>query len=193
MTLKARGKKLVYVSEDIIDSIAEITKKRGESVTKFVEDMLRQAVKVDTLGFSPNDISEILEVIQVQRVLGGTFAPLEVLNYVSGPDYSPKRDQLQAKWYESGRLYGRYLKERSQSPVRALRALLRVMRWDLNEVTVREEEGVIKFRCVSTSLTIEGTAFLAKFVEGVVNGMGYKIILSEYLKGMIVMDLKAEA
>jgi hypothetical protein len=193
MTLKARGKKLVYVSEDVIDSIAEITKKRGESVTKFVEDMLRQAVKVDTLGFSPDDVSEILEVIQVQRVLGGTFAPLEVLNYLSGPDYSQKGDQLQAKWYESGRLYGRYLKERSQSPIQMLRALLRVMRWDLNEVGVRQEEEVIKFRCVSTSLTAEGTAFLAKFIEGAANGMGYKIILNEYMKGMIVVDLKAEA
>jgi hypothetical protein len=193
MTLKTRGKKLVYVSEDIIDSIAEITKKRGESVTKFVEDMLRQAVTVDSLGFSPNDISEILEVIQVQRVLGGTFAPLEVLNYVSGPEYSLKRDSLQAKWYESGRLYGRYIKERSKSPIQTLRALLRVMRWDLNEVGVRQEEGIIKFRCVSTSLTVEGTAFLAKFIEGAVNGMGYKIILNEYMKGMIIMDLKAEA
>jgi hypothetical protein len=193
MTLKARGKKLVYVSEDIIDSISEITKKKGESVTKFVENMLRQAVKVDSLGFSPDDIYEIVEVIQVQRVLGGTFAPLEVLNYISGPDYSTKRDGLQTKWYESGRLYGRYIKERSQSPVLMLGALLRVMRWDLNEVSVKEEEDVIKFRCVSTSLTVEGTAFLAKFVEGVVNGMGYKITLNEYMKGMIIIDLKAEA
>ena len=40
MTQKPHGKKLVYVSEDIVDSISEITQKRGESITKFVEDIL---------------------------------------------------------------------------------------------------------------------------------------------------------
>ena len=106
MTQKSRGKKLVYVSEDIVDSISEITQKRGESITKFVEDILRQGVKVDSLGYNPEEIGEFMEVINVQRILGGTFVPLDVLNHISSPDYSPRKDvsgeRTYKKFYGSG-------------------------------------------------------------------------------------------
>ncbi len=193
MTQKPRGKKLVYVSEDIVDSISEITKKRGESITKFVEDTLNEGVKVVRLGYAPEDASEIMEIIQVQRVLGGTFVPLDVLNFVSSSE-SPEQKQGQgAKWNESGRLYGRYIKERFGDPIRAFRAFLRVMRWDLNEVGLNREGDSVSLRCVSTSLSGEGTTYLFEFLKGAMGGMGLRITKSDCMKGMILMEMASEA
>jgi hypothetical protein len=191
MTQKPRGKKLVYVSEDIVDSISEITRKRGESITKFVEDILRQGVKVEALGYAPEDIGEMMEVIQVQRILGGTFVPLDVLNFVSSSEYSSPKERLEEKWHDSGKLYGRYIKERFDDPVKAFRAFLMVMRWDLNEIGLTQEGDSISLRCVSTSLSKEGTSLLFEFLKGALGGMGLRIIKSDCMKGMIIMDLVA--
>lgn len=193
MTQKPRGKKLVYVSEDIIYTISEISKKKGTSITKFVEDVLKQAIKMDSIGFSPEEMAETSEAIQVQRVLGGTFVPLEVLNYISDKGYTQDMEQLQAKWFDSGRLYGRYIRERFPDPIGTFKAFLRAMRWDLNEVRISQNSDELKLRCISTSLTLEGTALLSKFIEGAASGMSYRIEQSEFMKGMITLTMVPES
>jgi hypothetical protein len=192
MTQKPRGKKLVYVSEDIVDSISEITKKRGESITKFVEDTLSEGVKVEKLGYAPEEASEIMEVIQVQRVLGGTFVPLDVLHFISSSESPAQKQGLDAKWHDSGKLYGRYIRERFSDPIKTFRVFLKVMRWDLNEIGLTRGGDSVSLRCVSTSLNSEGTLFLFEFLKGAMAGMGLRIVKSDCMKGMILMDMRVE-
>jgi hypothetical protein len=189
MTQKPRGKKLVYVSEEIVDAISEITKKRGESITKFVEDVLRQGIKVEGLGYPPEVIGEIMEVLQVQRVLGGTFVPLDVLNYISNPDNSQKKDGMEAKWHESGKLYGRYIKERFTDPLPKFKTFLGAMRWDLNEIGLTQYGDATTIRCVSTSLSSEGTRLLSEFLRGAMEAMGFRVQKVDCMKGMIIIDI----
>jgi hypothetical protein len=191
MTQKPHGKKLVYVSEEIVDAISEITKKRGESITKFVEDVLRQGVKVEGLGYPPEAIGEIMEVIQVQRVLGGTFVPLDVLNFISSPEIPPKRDGLEAKWHESGKLYGRYINERFSDPLNKFKTFLGVMRWDVNEIVFTHNGDTVSVRCVSTSLSSEGTRLLSEFLKGAMEAMGFRVLKVDCMKGMIILELLA--
>jgi len=193
MARKPKGKKLVSVPEDTVDIISGITRKKGTSVTKFIDDVLRQAVMIDSIGFSTEDMAAIAEVIQVQRVLGGTFVPLEVLNFVSGSNRDEQqKEQLEQKWFDSGRLYGRYIREKFESPVTTFSKFLRIMRWDLNEVSLIQNGGSLKLRCISTSLSLEGTALLSKFIEGAAYGMGFTAKNKEFIKGMILMSLMPE-
>jgi hypothetical protein len=48
----------------------------------------------------------------------------------------------------------------------------------------------VKIRCVSTVLTTEGTELLAKFIEGVMDGLGYRTEQVDSLKGMIILESK---
>ena len=186
---KPKSKKLVYVSEELLDAIIVVSKKKGESVTKFVEDKLRQALQIEQLDNSIEDMAEMLEILQVQKILGGNFVPLEVMNYIfSSQGDAQSKELFKVKWYESGKLYGRYIKERFEDPVKAFRILLCTMRWDLNEVGIRKDSSTINLRCVSTSLTDTGTDLLAKFIEGAMNGIGYKTGKSDCMKGMILFE-----
>jgi hypothetical protein len=82
------------------------------------------------------------------------------------------------------------LKEKFDDPVNAFGSFLELSRWDLNEVEVKQVDGTLKVRCVSTVLTDEGTELLTKFIEGVMDGMGYKIGKLDVLKGMIILQSK---
>lgn len=190
MTQKAREKKLVYVSEEIVDAISEITKRRGESITKFVEDVLRQGVRVEGLGCAPESIGDIMEAVQVQRVLGGTFVPLDVLNFMSSPENTAMKDGLEAKWHENGKLYGRYIKERFSDPLDKFKKFLGAMRWDLNEIGYTQNEDAVSVRCVSTSLSNDGTRLLSEFLRGAMEAMGFRVLKVDCMKGMIIMNLQ---
>lgn len=185
---RSRGKKLVYVSEDLLDAISAISKKKGESISKFVEDNLKEAVRVEQLGHDSGEMVGLLESLQVQRVLGGTFVPLDVLTQMCNRSFVQEKDLLMSLWFDSGKLYGKYIVERYDSPIAALMNLLKTMRWDLNEVAIREDKSVSKFRCVSTSLNESGTDLLSQFIEGAIVGMGFKVARKECLKGLIMID-----
>jgi len=186
-----KSKKLVYVPGDVLDEIMKVSRKRGESISKFIEDALKQAVRVESFGYSMEKAAEILEVIRAQKVLGGVFVPQEVLNYMVEKAYEVEREGLHTKWFENGKLYGKYLKERFENPVQALRSFLEATRWDLGEVEATVEGGVVKLRCVSTVLSVEGTELLAKFIEGAVDGLGYQIQRVDCVRGIIVVEFKA--
>jgi hypothetical protein len=188
---KSKGKKLVYVSVGLIDGVAKISRNRGESVGKVVEDSIRQSVRVNEEGYDVQQVADFFSVMQAHRVLGGVFVPSSVLDFLINSIYPEKRELLLAKWFESGRWHGKYLKEKHDDPVTAFGSFLELSRWDLNEVEVKEGNGKLKVRCVSTVLTDEGTELLAKFIEGILDGMGYKIERRDILKGMIILESKS--
>ena len=188
---KSKGKKLVSVSEGLIEGVAKISKNRGESVGKVVEDSLRQSVRVNEDGYDIKQVADFFNVMQAHRVLGGVFVPSGVLDFLVAEIYPDRREQLLAKWFESGRWNGKYLKEKFDDPVKAFGCFLELSRWDLNEVEVKELGSSVKIRCVSTVLTTEGTESLAKFIEGVMDGLGYKTERIDCLKGMIILESKS--
>ena len=187
---RRKDKKLVYVPQDLLEEVAKASRSRGETISKFIEEALAQAVRVNMAGYNIQQLGEYFEVMYAQRVLGGAFVPLEVLDYLTGEACKEGLERLGAVWFESGKWHGKYLKERFEDPVAALKSFLEASRWDLSEVEVTKQGSTAKVRCVSTVLTEEATEVLAKFVEGIMQGMGYQTEKSDCLKGMIVLEFR---
>lgn len=185
---KGKGRRLVYIPEELIEGALEASRKRGESIGKFVEVTLRQAIRTSRLNYSPERAGDLLEVMHVQRILGGAFVPIDVLDYLITKAYRDERELLQAKWYESGRWHGKYIREKFENPAQALKTFLEATRWDLGEVAVKQNGNRVKLRCVSTVLTAEATELLSKFIEGAMHGMGYETEDADNMKGMITLQ-----
>lgn len=183
-----REKRLVYVSEDIINEIQQITRRKGIFISKFVEESLKQAIRLENLGYGIEETAEILEAVRVLRALGGVFTPQEILECLVG-NSCRSREEILKKWFEAGVLYGKYMKEKFRNPLSKLRRFLETVRWDLNEVDVNDEGGTIKLRCMSSTHTPYLTETLAKFVEGIAIGLGHHVLRSEVVKGLIIMEL----
>jgi hypothetical protein len=190
MATTSKGKRLVYVSEDLLEKVAKVTRDEGVSLSKLVEGALAETVKVNELGYSSKQMAEFFNVLQTNRVLGGLFVPSGVLDFMVEKCCQKDSSKLNSLWYESGIWSGKYLKEKFSNPVAAFGHFLELTRWDLNEVDVKEGGGTVKVRCVSTVMGVEGTKLLSKFIEGVVSGLGYKTQHVDCLKGMIILESK---
>jgi len=81
--VQRKDKKLVYVNYDLLEEVAKASRSRGETITKFLEEALEQAVRVTMAGYDIKQLGEFFEVMYAQRILGGAFVPLDVLNYLT--------------------------------------------------------------------------------------------------------------
>lgn len=185
-----KGKKLVYISEDLLEQAAKVSRDEDISLGLLVETSLLQVVKVHELGYSSKQMAELFDVLQAHRVLGGLFIPLGVLDFMIAKCNKSDLAQLSGLWFESGMWNGKYLAEKFSDPVAAFRHFLELSRWDLNEVDVQRSGDSVRVRCVSTVMSVESTELLAKYISGVMSGLGYTVEHVDSLKGMILLSSK---
>ncbi len=187
MATTVKGKKLVYVSEDLIDRAAKVCRTENVSLSKLVESAITETIKVNELGYTSKQMAELFDVLQANRVLGGLFIPSGILDFMIEETANADGVKLENLWTESGIWTGKYLKQKFPDPVLTLNHFLQLSRWDLNEVDLKETEpNTINVRCISTVMSIAGTKLLARFIDGALTGMGYKVASSECLKGLII-------
>lgn len=187
---RAKDKRLVYVPGDLVEDVKEISRQRGESLSLFVSDILKLALKANKLGYGPRQAAEFLEIMQAQRNLGGAFVPADVLTYLNDQACGNEEEQLCKKWYDSGTWHGKYINEKFNDPIDAFRKFLQATRWDLSEVEVRQNQDTVSFRCISTLLTGDATKLLARFIEGAMHSIGYETDNSDAMKGLILLHFK---
>jgi len=183
-----KDKKLVYVSHDLLDEVSKVSHARGETITKFLEEALTQAVKVTTAGHDLQQLGKFFEVLYAQRILGGAFVPLDVLNFLTNIALKDDKEALATVWFESGKWHGKYLKERFTDPIHSLKTFLEASRWDLSEVEVKRFGTTTRVRCISAVLSEQATHLLARFIGGIMEGFDYTLQKSDLLKGMIVLE-----
>lgn len=185
-----KGKKLVSISEKLLDEAAKVSREEGISLGRLVETSLEQAVQVNKLGYRSDQMADFFNVLQTNRILGGMFVPPDVLDFMTEKIGADNSTQLQSLWFESGKWTGKYLVEKFPDPVTAFGRFLKLSRWDLNEVDVKQNGSAVKIQCVSTVMSLESTDMLAKYVEGTLAGMGFRIVNADRLKGMVIMQFK---
>jgi len=185
---RSKGKRLIPVPESLLRGLVDASSKEGKPLNRYIEEALQQAVKVFNSGQNLKGMVHYFEILQSQKASGAIFTPLTVFDFMIKKVYDTDKDKLLDVWFESGKWYGKYIKEKFENPIQALADLLQVARWDLNEVNVAKINGNVKLRCTSTALTKDGTELLLKFIEGALDGMKCKILKNEFMKGLILVE-----
>jgi len=183
-------RKLIPVSVEIINKALILAKKKMTSLNKIAEDALKHAIKLEEeLGYDLEYSYNTLKAIKTLRVLGGSFTPRLVLECLMNENCRSSREKLLEKWFESGKLYGAYLRD-SSSRIEALKTLLENLRWDFSEIQVVNEDNTYRIRYVSTSMSSEETEYIVKFIEGIITGLTCNLNSTEYIRGLITIKFK---
>ncbi|NLE04116.1 MAG: hypothetical protein GX638_04835 [Crenarchaeota archaeon] len=188
---KSMGSKtLVPVSDTIIADVTKASTKQDSTNSKFIEEALKHAVQMNSLGITSKELENICEVMHDFRVLGASFLPMDITKYLMAKEYSQDKEGLKTKWYESGLWYGTFFKEKFADPIEGFRNFLLVTRWDLNEVEATQNRDTVKLRCISNILSLQDTELLVKFIDGVMHGLGYRVEKIDYVKGIAAVEYK---
>jgi len=182
-----KGKRLVYVSEDVVTELLEYVAKTGIPLQKLVDEGLKNQVEMLKTGITPDELKTLITMAYYQRASGLTLVPRVILKYL---EERADQKELEGLWREIGCWYGKYLKGKASNPAEHLAKLLKTTRWDLDEVEIREERGNTLFRCVSTNLTKEETTYLRNFIEGAMNCLDYTTESRDEARGIIILNFK---
>jgi len=185
----------VAAREDLVNAVSIIAKKRGSTLYAFINDLLEQAVKADFMGTTVREIMESYEIIKANKSAGQTLIPVDVLNYMASKLFEDpmSRSELEKMWRDYGRWYGEYLSIKFRENLNLgrnleqfLEKIMRELRWELTEVAVhREGEDSLRIRCVSILLQPATATLLLRFLEGVMEALGYETKSSSVYRGII--------
>jgi hypothetical protein len=183
-------KKLIPVSADIANRALALAKRKMTSISNLTEEALNLIISLEEkLNLDAKSAYSILNAIKTLRVLGGAFLPRHVVECLLDENCRSSKDRLLNRWYESGRLYGTYLRD-SSSRDEAIKVLLENLRWDFSEVSVTNEGDQYRVRCIATSMSGEETEQLVKFLEGLIEGLMCRVENVEFIRGLIVARFK---
>ena len=185
---RSKGKRLIPLPERLLKGLMAASSKEGKTVNAYIEEALQQAVIIFENGQNLKGMVHYFEILNSQKASGAIFMPLNVFDFMTNKVYATDKEELLKVWFESGEWYGKYITEKFDRPVQALANLLKAARWDLNEVNVKDMGDKTNLRCMSTSLTKEGTELLIKFIEWALSGMSCKILKNDFMKGLILIE-----
>lgn len=187
-----RGRKLILVRDDLLEGVRKITAREGKTVFSFTNEVFEQVLRVYDMDVSLSDVVEFYRLMQIERETGALIVPLSVLEYMTSVLFKGKRKELLEEWRRSGLWYGKYLCMRfpDEELLGLFERLMRFSLWNVTEFSVLRKEDGVKIRCMSPHFSSEHTEAFSKFLEGVLDALGYESVKNECLRGMILLEFR---
>ena len=184
--------KLLVLPEKLVDSLREITVKKGVSLTSFAEEALRQAIRMEAMGARLEDAVDIYGIHEVSRASGSMEVPRSNFNAMITQLYRAQREELMDVWRDAGRWNGEYLRARlGEDALGFFRSALLVS-WNLDEVNVAKDGLVVKIEFVSFSYSVELTELLISYILGFMDSLGYNLMEKDSLRGLATLFFREE-
>ena len=181
----SRKQKLIRAPSDLVSKLSQDASRQGKTLYSYVTEIFEQATRAYEMKRSLKEILDTFEIFEVPREAGTVYMPRDILDYLIQKTYGENGEELQRLWYQAGKWYGIYLKEKFEKPLKIFLRLLQEGKWDLNEVTMNQNKEKVEFRCVSAFISQEKTLLLQNFIEGAMHSLGYKTKEKNCFRGII--------
>jgi hypothetical protein len=174
--------------------VASITAKEGKTLFAFTNEVFERAIEAYEMNTQLAETLEFFRMLKNGKNLGYVFVPSDILNSMTKKFCTVERERLLKDWYESGEYNGNYLGIRfhDQSKPETIKSFLKAVLWNMDEILVKVDKGQIEMKCFCPSLNPECTEMLASFLHGMFTSLGYTMLESKSLRGIIMMRLEGE-
>lgn len=179
-------KRLVYLPKALLDKMASLAVRQGETATRLIEKSLEASAKIMEEGYSLDEAVELLRALKSIRMLGGQFVPRNLYEPLVKANNSLEKN-LDA-WREAGRAHGAYLKEVMEDPLKVLPSLIKAYKWDVLNVELKLSGGEGKLVCVTSSNSLDDNLFLSEYLVGMLEGLGHSISRKEVMRGLLMIE-----
>jgi len=174
-------RKMLAARSDLADKISEIAVRRG-TLYDYVNDILEQAVRADSMGLNLSEVLDDMWVLKAARGAGLTFVSEKLLYDLVEKAYRRLgKKELQDLWYETGQWYGRYYSDLDKFEETTKKLLTEISDLKIS----KDDKDRLSLTCLSSKFTEAYTELFSKFLEGVLDALGYVKDGGEVAKGMI--------
>ena len=177
---------MLAAREQIANRVAELARRRGTTVFQTVNDILEQAVRVEEMGLSLEEVVDKREALEKARRLGFAFTIERLLYEVVDLANYRAKDDVSEIWMDAGRWYGKYFVSRSKDGIGEFREAMELLSFGTYEFELRENrDGGISIACVGERFTPAYSGLFSLFIEGVLEAFGYRAVERDVSKSII--------
>ena len=176
--------KLVFLPEDLVEKLKEISIRKGTSITLYAAEAIEQALRMEQLNAPIHEAVDIYQQHLISRGSGAVQIPRSQLNELVSETYQMDKETLGVNWRQSGSWYGEYLRARmGEEALNYLRDSLQVS-WNLDEVNIQSDGLTVQIHFTSFAYTEALTHLLVYYIDGVMESLGFQNVEKEYLRGL---------
>jgi hypothetical protein len=181
---------MLAAQEDIANEIVELAKRRDMTVYQTVNDILEQAISVDKMGFTLEEIVEERWMLERAREIGFTFTIEHLLYQTVDLAYNENAEKFIQIWREMGNWYGKYFYAKHEDPIEAFKAALELFTIGSADYNMYAKNRIISISFLGEKLTPGYTKLFSEFLETLFEVFGYKLKNKEMRKGILNMELR---
>jgi len=184
--------RFVPVQVDLLERIIEISKREGKPVSALIHEALEESIRVYEMKGSLREMVAEYELLKTLRETGAVIVPSSILYYSTEKLYRLDQRALLEKWYAAGQWYGRYLqaKFRGDDVIEVLRRFLSTCAWNITDLAVSNRDGEVEFQCIAPNLSMQNTELFSKYLEGIMDALGYELVRNDTIRGLVLMGFK---
>ena len=183
-------RKMLAAQEDIANEIVGLANRKDMTVYQTVNDILEQALRVDKMGFTLEEVVEERWMLERAREIGFTFTIEHLLYLTVDSAYGENPKKFSDIWREMGHWYGKYFQSKHEDPMEAFRAALDLFTIGTAEYSLDAKSRIISLSFIGEKLTPGYTDLFSEFIEELLSVLGYKLKDKELLKGILKMEFR---
>jgi hypothetical protein len=180
---------MLAARDDLADKVGKIAEQRGFTIFGMVNDLLDLVIKVDGMGITLKEAVEAYELTKEVRDASFTLV-LESLLYDNADlAYEANNEKTLKTWFDAGLwIARRYIARGVYDPLSAYERELKVFGWNILGVTFERSEQGVSVRILSPRFSMTYTVLFNRYLEGVLEGCGYKVTFNEVGRGNIRLE-----
>lgn len=181
---------MLAAQEDIANEIVELAKRKDMTVYQTVNDILEQALRVDRMGFTLEEVVEERWMLERAREIGFTFTIEHLLYLTVDAAFEENPEKFRKIWGEMGHWYGKYFQAKHEDPIEAFKAALELFTIGTADYNMDSKSRIISLSYLGEKLTSGYIELFSDFLEALLLVFGYKPKDKEVRKGILKMEFR---
>ena len=182
-------RKMLAARDDLADDISKIAEKRGFTLFGYLNDLLELAIKVDKSGISLKEAVDAYELAREVKDASFTLVLESLLYDTVEVAYEKANDRILKSWFDAGVWIAlRYVARGVKDPLSVYERELKVFGWNIPGISLERSGKEVSVRILSPRFSESYTVLFNRFLEGFLEGSGYKVTFNEVGKGNIRLE-----
>ena len=183
-TSPPKDSKLVFLPDELVERVKEISIRKGTSITLYATEAIEQALRMEQLNATIEEAVNMYQQYLISQASGSVQIPRSQLDNLVKRPFRQNKENLTETWKQAGRWYGEYIKARlGDEALSYLRESLQVS-WNLDEVSIQFDDLNAEISFTSFVYTEPLTHLLNSYIDGIMDSLEYTNTGIECLRGL---------
>jgi len=190
-----KGRRFLAAREELVSKLRSIAKAKNKSLYGITNEILEQAIRLNSLGEELPDIINNYRIIKMAKENRSVLIPEKIWYQTLEKAFQKTDDSFKETFYDSGLWYGKYFSTvlTDTHSLEGIKSALQTIFWNASSLEITQNGDKIILRYIEPNFTDSHTQFLSTMLEGIMHSLGYLIDGKKIARGLVMLTFTKNA